>query len=509
VFQRLWNFYKHPFRRRLIWVSAGIGVFLYMIYQRYFPKDVVFGVFRSSDPMQLMLWPFQILSSKAWWQFWLIVVLFVFLWLLWLFFFAQFVLPVQGGRDRFKVFWQLVRYVFGRHGPAMFIQDGEMIANRRERNRPGPGVLVLDTASAAVLRTGRNFTRAVGPGVVFTQPGEWVDTVLDLRKQVTVIGPTKDEDDPFLPRGEDETDEAYEKRVSWRQRAGGRTRDGVEVVPRLTVVFALDKHPDDLSEEAYEEGRFRTNFYGHEASVWRAVTHRPVDADKAVGGTGIPQERLLSWQWLPQALAVDLWREYIQRVRLSQLFEAVDESGQTALNMIASTIKERLSSPQYHELGVDARPTGEVVTSREYQLLQEHGLRVMSVSISAIYLPPEVEQMLIERWSSNWLDRARREGEMVARKRALAQKRGAEAAVLDWGRMVVEVCGTEVERIPSREQCLARLLAATRDALRSDPDLYQAAQEEIIAALDEIWAWYQRADASTLDEPNMLIEEEH
>jgi len=505
VFRRLWNFYKHPFRRHLLWISVGVGVYFYMLLRHFCPCELVKQLF-VFDLFQIIVSLMRLWESSGWWLFWAHVFLFVLLWLFWMFFFSQFILPVQGSK-RFKVFKQLLGYVVGRHGPAMFIQDGEMIASSKERTRMGEGVIVLDTASAAVLRTGRNFTRAVGPGVVFTRPGEWVDTVLDLRKQVSVIGPTKDDVDPFAPQGADESDEMYEARRLWYKQTVGRTRDGVEVVPRLSVVFALDKHPDGLSEEAFEEGRFHTNFYGHAVSAWRAVTHRPVNADKAVGGTGQPKERLLSWKWLPEALAVDLWREYLQRVRLSQLFEPLDEEGHTALDRIAQVMRERLSSPTYRELDVDARWSDTRLPSREYQLLQEHGLRVMGVAIGAIYLPEAVEKTLIERWSSNWLERARRESELIARKRSLAQKRGAEAAVLDWGRMIVEVCASADERALSRETCLARLLAATRDMLRSNPDLYQAAQEDLVAALDEIWAWYQRSQVTA--EPQMPAEEEH
>jgi len=73
---------------------------------------------------------------------------------------------------------------------------------------------------------------------------------------------------------------AERQRRRWETSA--KTRDGTEMVARLVVVFALDEHPDDLDEEVWERGRFRTRFFGHKVSVWRAVTHRPIDAAKAV-----------------------------------------------------------------------------------------------------------------------------------------------------------------------------------------------------------------------------------
>src|SRR5512146_3335223 len=51
---------------------------------------------------------------------------------LWLAFFAQFVLPVRTFRDRQKIFDRLVTYLFGGHGPAMFIRDGIVIKREGE-----------------------------------------------------------------------------------------------------------------------------------------------------------------------------------------------------------------------------------------------------------------------------------------------------------------------------------------------------------------------------------------
>ena len=45
---------------------------------------------------------------------------------LWMAFFAQFVLPVRTFRDRQKIFDRLLTYLFGSHGPALFIENGKI-----------------------------------------------------------------------------------------------------------------------------------------------------------------------------------------------------------------------------------------------------------------------------------------------------------------------------------------------------------------------------------------------
>src|SRR5512140_351186 len=72
---------------------------------------------------------------------------------LWLAFFAQFVLPVRTFGDRQKIFNRLIIYLTGMHGPAMFIENGVIKEHSGERLKKGPGVLWLDSASAAVTRT--------------------------------------------------------------------------------------------------------------------------------------------------------------------------------------------------------------------------------------------------------------------------------------------------------------------------------------------------------------------
>ena len=74
--------------------------------------------------------------------------------ILWMAFFAQFVLPVRTFRDRQKIFNRLFANFFGSHGPAIFIRNGQLVKREGEERKKGAGVLWLDRTVATVGRPG-------------------------------------------------------------------------------------------------------------------------------------------------------------------------------------------------------------------------------------------------------------------------------------------------------------------------------------------------------------------
>ena len=115
---------------------------------------------------------------------------------LWMAFFAQFVLPVRTFRDRRRIFDRLITYLLGGHGPALFVENGKIKEHIGERMKRGPGVLWLDSASGAVTRTAVSIRDTLGPGVHFLERYEYVAGTVDLHIQSQVIGP-KELDKPF------------------------------------------------------------------------------------------------------------------------------------------------------------------------------------------------------------------------------------------------------------------------------------------------------------------------
>jgi hypothetical protein len=103
--------------------------------------------------------------------------------------------------------------LFGGHGPALFIENGVIKEHSGERLKKGPGVLWLDSASAAVTRTAVAIKQTLGPGVHFISGREYIAGTLDLHIQSHSIGP-KETDKPFDPKSDSQTDEEYRCRIA-------------------------------------------------------------------------------------------------------------------------------------------------------------------------------------------------------------------------------------------------------------------------------------------------------
>ncbi|GAB4530720.1 MAG: hypothetical protein Fur0018_18170 [Anaerolineales bacterium] len=321
-------------------------------------------------------------------------------------FFAQFSLPVRTIKERALAAWHLLLYVFGAHGPAIFVEDGVVRESRSESLRRGRGVILLDTASAGVLHTPGRLTRAVGPGVVFTGRRERLLGVVDLHQQTQFIGPRPGVD-VFAPKAANETDEAYQERCALRDATVGLTRDGIEVVPNIIAVFRIRSEASDLKT-------WPSNFGYRPESVWKAVVGEGINLNEA---ETLPEKRRMAWNWLPAYLAVDVWREYVRRYTLIELFEArfpsPDAPSDPARNLTGAEIIAREIAARFRTSEVpmlddfgryqwDAR--GELLTmpSPEWRIMEERGLQVLTVLISNLRFPAVVEQQLVSDWQTMW-----------------------------------------------------------------------------------------------------------
>jgi hypothetical protein len=360
----------------------------------------------------------------------------------WLAFYAQFILPVRSLGDRRRAAERVAAYHLGDRGPAIFIENGEVRAHRREQGRIGPGVAIIDTASAAVFRTEHSFTRASGPGIIFTRRREVPAGVIDLHRQYRTLGPLDDEN-PYSIQVPGETAQGFEERQSRRYETSSLTRDGVEVVPNITVVFSLDSVP----------GEGGTQFGYKAGSAWKAIAREGVDP-KAEPGT---VHRQIDWSYLPAHIAVDLWREYLRKFTLDQLFtftgseemstqalllpppdedEIIPDTGTvalprfTAFDVILQNMRERMTHLEADELDEYGRRTNIRRPSKEHEMLQSRGVKIIAVTVNRLRFPEEVEKRLVDQWQATWLERAREEVRLVdviqARKRLEGQDRAAK-----------------------------------------------------------------------------------
>ncbi len=243
--------------------------------------------------------------------------------LLWMAFFAQFVLPVRTFRDRQKIFDRLITYLFGGHGPAMFIENGNVKEHTGERLKQGPGVLWLDSASAAVTRTAVSIQQTIGPGVHFINAGEYIAGTVDLHLQSQVIGP-KESDKPFAAKREDQAPEEWDQVQDRRKQVSALTRDGIEVIPVISISFRVNtgfpKERQPGSRFGYRMGVRRGDRQNEEKdkeAIRQAILAEGINPNAVLDS---PRRRV-AWNELPAALAVDVWREYAAKFTLDQLFE--------------------------------------------------------------------------------------------------------------------------------------------------------------------------------------------
>ena len=340
--------------------------------------------------------------------------LFYFWLLFWHFFFAQFVLPVQTLAERWMVFNRLVLYLFGKHGPAVLIENGEVRQHKKEMEIHKPGVALIDTASAAMLRTDDEYTRPTGPGVVFTNSStgttsgyEYFAGVVDLRPQSQPFGPRESED-PFAPPGAKEKEDAYDKRQKRRFLTSGLTRNGIEVVPNVIVSFQLNTQP----------GLGGTQFGYNGFAVRLAITGEGIDPDLPADDA----RRRIPWKDLPAFLAANVWREAIGMFTLDELFQdlppdfilpgaasgtrQLNHHSPTGLEFISAWVKVHLTQEVIDELDSSGRQTGTRIFSPEFKILKERGIRVNNVSIANLHFEDTVEKELVQRWESTWYQRA-------------------------------------------------------------------------------------------------------
>jgi hypothetical protein len=284
---------------------------------------------------------------------------------------AQFVLPVRTWADRLSVVRRLINHLIGLRGPVIFIQNGRAIASRGERQRRGKGVLLIDYASGAVLRTKTQFTRAVGPGVIFTDSDEGLAEALDLQRQVRSV-----EGAP-PPSGEETEAEGIT--------AQGLTQEGIPISADLSVTFILDPgHPG-----APREGR-HAHLPPYEFNAGAA--------ERAVYGHAYQDDEDIPWTELPLRLVTDLWRERVKNWRLEALLDA-SKDRPTPQQQIRAEILTQLAAP---EPKGKKRNASKGVLSREAEILQSRGIRVLDVNLANLYIPADVHETHMRRWREAW-----------------------------------------------------------------------------------------------------------
>ncbi len=392
------------------------------------------------------------------------------------YFFSQFVLPIQNSKYRQEIYARVKNFETGSRGPAYFIKNGRIITHEGEAKKRGAGVIVLDTASAAVLRTDTEIKETIGPGVKFTRGNEYIAGSVDLRPQWQIIGPLAT-DQPFLnPVPINPKD--YNETQSRRQQTSGLTRDGFDVSPTISIKFSI-KHPKD---KVPTEGGVISQ-YGYDAnSVRNAITREVLEL-----GTSENRKVRMDWNKLPAHLVVNVWREYIRKFKFGELFAS---SGTSGLQTIETMINKRVKQHNVEALDDTGSKTGEWLESLEYQQLQARGLEIMDVRIHNILFDPDIEKQTIEQWSAEWMNIAKKEEKYLQEKASLIETASREEASRNFARIASKQFSGKPTTLPQENpfKTLQLLIQPLREYILSE----SSANSEMdmgLRKLDDIWKW--------------------
>ncbi|GAB4578552.1 MAG: hypothetical protein Fur0022_12870 [Anaerolineales bacterium] len=488
---------RDPRRRIFFFTIIVMVVYAYQVFRTGWPsvQDVIIFIglvmFAPIFP-EFRLVPMPESISAILGDLWLFLGVFV----LSMIFFAQFTLPLKHTRERVQAAVRLFLYMMGRHGMAIFVNDGKIVRGDREGEKKGYGVMLLDTASAAVLRTPKEVTRVVGPGVSFLGAKESIGGIVDLHRQGQALGPTSPHD-PFIPtKLGDETDEDLKKRQEGRWQTSALTRDGVEVVPNVVVTFRLEpppevKEPDEKSLPFFERivkkysrrEEVKSGFGFNPDAVMRALTHTSIDLEESYSS----DNRLKDWTKIPALLAVDVWREYLRKFTFDDLFtftslNPTDRNRRTAFEIILEAVRTRMTKPEYEVLDEFGRPTGVMKLSPEYLLLKDRGIVVLVVSISNPRFEQDVNEKLFTQWRTNWLERAKEGARLVTQERKLAEIRGEEMGLAHFADSASRLLGhyllTQDPKKLDLNTSLEYMVRGTLDQCLRDPELQEHLKDE-------------------------------
>jgi hypothetical protein len=405
-----------------------------------------------------------------------------------IYFFSQFVLPVQTPQDRHEIYARVSGFDGGR-GQILFVKNGRVIKHKGEEEKTGPGVIVMDTASAVVIQTDTQIIGPAGPGIRFTAEDEKIACKegVDLRTQWQFIGPAVGEK-PFtnpVPIGDPVR---YNETQARRRRTAGLTRDGFEVAPSISIKFRI-KEPQ--VKGASESGV--TSQYGYNAAaVLDAVTREVIELNP-----NEDKRERMDWDELPAHLVVNLWREYVRKFKLGDLF---NPAGPGNLQTIEDFINRRLKRPLVivmDETGIPS-PAGEALPSLEHEQLTMRGVEIIEVRIHNVMLEPDVESQNKKNWTAEWTRHARREADHLNEREKLIETASRQEAGRNFARIASRKYNNPI--LPVQDNIfttLQNLIEPLKEVILIENRANNQMEAEL-RKLEEVWKWLriQQLDAA-------------
>jgi hypothetical protein len=370
------------------------------------------------------------------------------------YFFAQFILPIQNPKHRQEIFKRVKDFETGKRGPALFIKNGRVIAHEGEKDKKGPGLIVLDTASAAVLRTDTEFKDTIGPGIKFTQGNEYIAGSVDLRLQWQYIGPGLG-----------------------KVNTQAQLRDNTNAFATISLKFGIRRPQQNKPTESGV-----TSQYGYdEEAVRRAVLHEVIQSDDEY-------KKPMAWNEFPASLVVELWREYAQKFKFNELF-AINEYGESSLQIIEKMINLRVQQSTVEELDDMGYKTGAMQNSRQFKDLQEHGLEITEVRIHNVYFDAPTEEQILSKWLPDWQKNIQQEEKNLKSTETLIGTLAREEASKRFSLIVSDhFIQRASESVSNPFKAMQTLIRPLKEFILEQSSANKDVEGKL-RDLDEIWKW--------------------
>ena len=489
---------------------------------------------------------------------------------------AQFTLPVETQWERIKSYQRLQLYKAGRHGPTIYVKEGKQIGKPDELLSSKPGVILGDLCTAVALekniapkpitekssspakyKTSRNQTdlfqnrgnqsttsqpvRVLPPGLVFTEQGETIRGVVDLRPQIRT----------------------YDKPVQ------AHTRDGIEVNCTISVSFTLGQKPEIIKVAYNGEPKYENVNVIHIAEDGKSIklideletidkieihnyvlenpspldeidnTQRvktKADQKKSLSPFEFDPKRIfaaiyttskerhefsdVNWTELPGQIAVEKFRQLLQEHYYDSLYKRIEQDN---LKPKLNELKEKFNI-KVRNLGVlsyqfVSRKDGELISDqdewesqlfniypsqelRSPQILRMRGIKIIRAGFSELKpVDPKVKDRLLEYWSAN----LSKEAEFILAEMDLEMKRiitqARLHAQLD---MSYSLASLLSDKNLSTEAILLGLMQ-NLEAVAADPTTRRLLPSDTFSLLRGLWEWIpELSKAEPASEPEVL-----
>jgi hypothetical protein len=501
---------------------------------------------------------------------------------------AQFALPVRTPEERWKAFSRMIRYMFGQHGPAIFVKEGLANTREDETEHVHPGVALVDLSSAIVLEQQKNpwawqlqelqeeqiaaeeeeagrpfnnikkavkklngetppWVRVAGPGVVFTEWGEKIHSVVDLRKQIRT-----------------------------QLNVQSYTRDGIELNNIVFAVFSLSDSPDVISV-GYVGGTTKEHLYGltideDKARKTMVIKEKyPLDPEDAAeihnyveygktrdqqankgsqpphhGKTPYPfhEQRVFAaayaqalmsdtvtpWYDLPQQVAVNLFRKELERYNFDELFKMDDPNahplsdfkrdfgrkarfqGILSYKLVkrAEDLEKTQDARKWNsapfldgEIGTIKDENGKTQPKKKWQaseltissprefyaskLLRDRGIKMIAVGFPEFRPASEIiQKKMIENWAARW----DRDIQITLAQHDLTAMRAKNRARADTQREMTYTISNLFNSSPHSKEALAlRIFQALEEAATNPLNAHDLNPREVLGMLQNLHKW--------------------